>query len=104
LGAPLTAEERAALREPMRALFRASGALRDLHALRTSEDPVLAAIREAASGHALIAVEQRARSTFEEAFVSDATDRLGETLRRLPFASGSDERPFGAFLDRRIER
>jgi CHAD domain-containing protein len=105
LGAPLGQELRQTLRSPMRELFRASDALRNLHALKTSDDPILIEIREAVPGDAIEAMHRAARDGLEEASRADSFVVLGETMRALSFAR-TRERPrdFGRFLSRRIER
>jgi CHAD domain-containing protein len=105
LGGMLPRDLRDALRGPMRSLFRASGPLRDLHALRTTDDPVLVAIREAAEPRAVVAAEASARAAFEAAYRAEWAVELGETLRLLPFETVSgDQRTFREHLERRISR
>jgi CHAD domain-containing protein len=105
LAAPLGPDVRAALTSPMRQLFRASNALRDLHALQSSDDPVSVEIREAASVDALAAMHRAARTSFEDALRAEKCFLLGETMRALPFANAREKpRDFGRFLSRRVER
>lgn len=106
LGACLGASLRGELRSSMRWLFKASGPLRDLHALSTSRDPILIAIRESSPEAGVSRMEGRARSELVRAFRSERAERLSETLRLLPLLPdrGGGGGAFAPYLERRFER